>query len=38
MYTVRVKIQYVNNINSIKVLYLYNKVLCPQYLDILNIT
>ena len=39
MYTiVRVKIQYVNNINSIKVLYLYNEVLCSQYLDLLNIT
>ena len=39
MYTiVRVKIQYVNNIDSIKVLYLYDEVLCSQYLDLLNIT
>ena len=39
MYTiVRIKIQYVNNINSIKVLYLYNEVLFSQYFDLLNIT
>ena len=38
MHTVRVEIQYVNNINYIKVLYLYDEVLCSQYLDLLNIT
>ena len=39
MYTIlRVEIQYFNNIDFIKVLYLYNEVLCSQYLDLLNIT